>query len=85
MFESFEFYQEHSYDIPTLLSIATFIKRNNVSGKNILTVLRTANDVINLRAEINRLEQMKNNYLLNQHTNYKSLPPLGLPEHYYRY
>lgn len=43
MFECCEFYQEHSYDIPTLLSIANFIKRNNVDGKNIVNVLRTAN------------------------------------------
>ena len=29
MFESFEFYQEHSYDIPALLSINIFIKSHN--------------------------------------------------------
>jgi hypothetical protein len=34
MYESFEFYREHSYDIPALLSIVTFIKRNNISGKD---------------------------------------------------
>src|SRR5687768_11782276 len=38
MFESFEFYQEHSYDIPTLLSINNFIKSNNISGKDIARV-----------------------------------------------
>jgi hypothetical protein len=43
-----EFYEDFRYDIPTLLSIATFIKRNNVSGKDISNVLRTANDVITL-------------------------------------
>ena len=48
MFEAFEFYQEHSYDIPTLLSINNFMKRNNVSGKDIVNVLREANDILNL-------------------------------------
>ena len=90
MFESFEFYQEHSYDIPTFLSIKTYMDRNNVSGKDILHVLRTANKVINLnniivnlKTEIERLEQMKNNYSLKQNTNYQPLLPLGLPK--YRY
>ena len=91
MFESFEFYQDHSYDIPTLLSINTFMKRNNRSGKDIVNVLREANDVIklnqihaNLEAEIERLKQMKNNYTLNQNTNYQpELLPLGpLPRYY---
>jgi hypothetical protein len=48
MFESFEFYQEHSYDMPTFLSINSFMQRNNVSGNNIANVLREANDVNNL-------------------------------------
>ena len=52
MYECFEFYQEHSYDIPTFLSINTFMKRNNISGKDIVNVLRTANDVINLNQTI---------------------------------
>src|SRR5688572_2741754 len=56
MFESFEFYQEHSYDIPALLSIATFIKRNNISGKDIANVLKTANDVINLNQNYSNLK-----------------------------
>ena len=93
MYECYEFYQEHSYDIPTFLSINTFLKRNNIYGKDIVNVLRTANDVINLnqtiinlKAEIEKLKQMKNNYSLNQNTNnYQPLLPLGLPKHYYRY
>ena len=69
MFESFEFYQDHSYDIPTLLSINTFMKRNNISGKDIVNVLRSANDVINLNNSISNLksecetwQRVKNNY-----------------------
>ena len=75
MFECFEFYQDHSYDIPTFLSINTFLERNDIYGKDIVNVLRTANDVINLnqtilnlKAEIEKLKQTKNNYSLNQNT-----------------
>jgi len=91
MFESFEFYREYSYDIPSLLSINNFIKRNNMSGKDIASVLRTANNVnnlnqthSNLKAEIEGLKQTKNNYSLNKNTNYlPQLLPLGLPKYYY--
>src|SRR5215207_10892440 len=38
MFESYEFYQDYSYDIPTFLSINNFMKKNNVSGDNIANV-----------------------------------------------
>ena len=76
MFESFEFYQLYSYDIPTLLSIVTFIKRNNIFGSNIVNVLRTANDVVNLnqtysnlKTEINRLEQKKMSLLYYSQSN----------------
>ena len=91
MEECYDFYQDYQYDIPTLLSISNFIKRNNLDGKDIVNVLRTANDIINLnqnysnlKAEIEKLKQTRNNYLLNQ--NYKrnyQLPPLGpLPDYY---
>ena len=92
MYECFEFYQDHSYEIPTFLSINTFLERNDIYGKDIVNVLRTANDVINLnqtiinlKAEIEKLKQTRNNYSLNQNTlrNYQ-LPPLGpLPRYYY--
>ena len=66
------------------------MKRNNISGEDVVNVLRTANDVINLnqivsnlKADIERLKQMKNNYSLNQNTNYQPLLPLGLPKYYY--
>jgi transposase len=91
MFESYEFYQDHSYDIPSLLSINNFMKRNNISGKDIANVLREATDIINLnqtysnlKAEIEGLKQTKNNYSFNQNTNYlPQLLPLGLPKYYY--
>ena len=69
MFEAFEFYEDHSYDIPKFLSIHIFMKRNNISGNNIANVLREANNVnnsnqtfSNLKAEIEKLKQTKNNY-----------------------
>ena len=90
MYECYEFYKLFAHEMPSLLSIANFIKRNNVSGKDIANVLRTANDVINLnkiisslKTEIERLEQIKNNYSLNQKTNYQPLLPLGLPKYCY--
>ena len=90
MEDCYEFYQEHSYDIPTLLSINTFMKRNNISGNDIVNVLRTANDIINLHqtysnlnAEIKKLKRTRNNYSLNQHTMKNPFPPLGpLPRYY---
>ena len=91
MYECFEFYQEHSYDIPTFLSINNFLKRNDIYGKDIVNVLRTANDVINLnqtiinlKGEIEKLKQTKNNYSSNQNNMRNHyLPPLGpLPRYY---
>ena len=89
LYEAYEFYQEHSNDIPALLSINTFLGRNDINGKDIVNVLRTAKDVANLnqtlsnlKTEIDKLKQMKNNYTLNQNTNNQILP-LGLPKYYY--
>ena len=69
MFESFEFYQDHSYAIPTLLSINTFMTRNSISGNDIVNVLRSANDVItlnnsisNLKSECETWQRVKNNH-----------------------
>ena len=93
MEDCYDFFQMCQYNIPTFLTIDTFMKRNNISGPDIVNVLRKANDIINLNqtysnlnAEIEKLKQMKNNYTLNQNTNnYQPLLPLGLPKHYYRY
>ena len=93
MEECYDFFQQCQYDIPTMLSINNFIKRNNMSGKDIVSVLRTANYVnnlnqtySNLKAEIEGLKQTKNNYSLNKNINYlPHLLPLGLPKYYYGY
>ena len=88
MFESYEFYQDHSYDIPSLLSINNFMKRNNVYGNDIVKILRQIQDVISLNKMISNLkeefQQTKNYYSINQNTNYlPQLLPLGLPSYYY--
>ena len=91
MVECYDFFQMCQYNIPTLLSINNFIKKNNIQGKDIANVLRKANGVINLnqtilnlRGEIEKLKQTKNNYSLNQNTNnYQQPVPLGpLPRYY---
>ena len=48
MYECYEYYQDYIYEIPTILPLPNFIKRNILLGKDIANVLRTANDVINL-------------------------------------
>ena len=93
MFEAFEFYQENSYDIPRFLSINTFMKRNNRAGEDIVKVLHSVNDVINLnkvifnlKAEIEKLKQTKNNYSLNQNIMKNIQPvPLGPLPRYYKW
>jgi hypothetical protein len=84
MFEAFEFYQDHSYAIPTLLSINTFMKRNNISGKDIVNVLREANDVINLNNSISNLKLECETWqrVKNSHDN-APLEPLPKIDRYY--
>ncbi len=84
MHDCYEFYQECQHDLPTLLSINNFIKRNNVDGKDIANVLRQAKTTTNLQLhvtiiknEIARLKQTKSDY------NLRPLQPLGpLPRYY---
>jgi hypothetical protein len=80
MGDCYDFYQVFQNDLPILLPINNFMKRNNVSGNDIVNVLRQANDVTNLnqlcsniKNEIEKLKQIKNN-LQDFHNNY--YPPL---------
>ena len=91
LFESFEFYQENSDDMPTFLRINTFLKINNVYGTDIVNVLRTAKDILNLnktysnlKIEINNLEQKRMKLLYYSHPGY-SLQPLPLNKPNYNY
>ena len=88
----YNIYIEDEFHLDSLFRIYYFMLRNEIPIRDMENVLRTANDVINLnkiistlKAEIEKLKQIKNNYSLNQNTNYLPLPRLGLPEYYYRY
>jgi hypothetical protein len=77
MFESYEFYQDYSYDIPTLLSINNFMKKNNVYGNNVLNTLRHVKDLSTLQLsrsilkyEIAELEKNKNRQQFYQNNRY---------------
>jgi hypothetical protein len=84
MYECYEFYLECRNDLPTLLSINNFIKRNNAYGKDIANVLVQAKTIANLQLhltiiknEIARLKQTKIDYSL------RPLQPIGpLPRYY---
>ena len=91
MEDCYEFYQENSYDIPTFLRINNFLKLNNVYGKDIVNVLRTAKDILNLnktysnlKIEINNLEHKRMKLLYYSHPGY-SLQPLPLNKPNYNY
>ncbi|HSF49745.1 MAG TPA: helix-turn-helix domain-containing protein [Nitrososphaeraceae archaeon] len=93
MEDCYEFYQDHRYDIPTFLSIKNFMERNNISGNNdVVNVLRTAKDILNLnqtysnlKTETKYLEQ-KRMYLLDYSPRSPySLQPLPLNKPNYRY
>src|SRR5215217_5427145 len=91
MNDCYEFFQECQYDIPTFLSINSFVKRNNISGNDVLNVLRTANNIIhlnqtyyNIKQEIQALEQKKM-YLQYTPTSPYSLHPLPPNKPNYNY
>ena len=55
MYECYEFYHIFQFQIPELLSICSFIRKNQVDRRNIANVLKEAKDVYYLqsyRAEI---------------------------------
>jgi len=88
----YNIYTENEFHLDSLFRIDYFLLRNNIPIKDIEYVLHIAYDTAklhqthsNLKTEIEKLKQIKNNYSLNQNTNYQQLLPLGLPEHYYRY
>ena len=90
-FDCYEFYEIWQNDLPTLLSINNFMKRNNVYGKDIVNVLRTASDVntlnqtdYKLKTEIRSLEHKRMYY---SHSSYGLQPiPLNKPNYnYYHY
>ena len=88
----YQFYEMFQNDLHTLLPISNFMKRNNVSGTDILNVLRTAKDVINLnqtyynlKTEIKDLEQRRICLLDYSPRSPYSLQPLPLNKPKYNY
>jgi hypothetical protein len=88
----YNIYIENEFHLNSLFKIYYFMLRNEIPIQDMENVLLIAYDTTklyqthsNLKAEIEQLKQIKNNYSLNQNTNSRPLLPLGLPEHYYRY
>jgi hypothetical protein len=88
----YNIYIENEFHLDYLFKIDSFLLRNEIPLRDIENVLRIAYNTAklyqtrsNLKIEIEQLKQIKNNYLLNQNTNFKQILPLGLPEHYYHY
>ncbi len=92
MTKLYNIYVENEYHLDYLFKVYYFLLRNNIDFKNIENVLHIAFDTTrlyqthkNLTAEIEKMEQKKNNYLLNQNTmmkNHHQLPPMQpLPQY----
>ena len=65
MEDCYDFFQTCQYDLPILLSINNFMKRNNIDGKDILNILRQAKTIrdlqlnqVHLQNEITKLNFM---------------------------
>ena len=83
MYECYEFYQVFQSQIPELLAIGTFIRENNVDTRNISRILKEATDVYHLQSyrmeiknEIERFKQNKNNQQYSKNNLYYALKPL---------
>ena len=68
MEDCYEFYQVFRYEIPQLLAISSFIRRNKINISNISNIMKEAQDVNNLQLyrsrianEIERLKQIIKN------------------------
>ena len=63
MYECFEFYQMFRYQIPEILAIGSFIRKNQVNITNISNILKVAKDISHLqtyRSEIKyEIEKLK--------------------------
>ena len=83
MYECYEFYQVFQSQIPDILAISSFIRENNVDTRNISRILKEATDVYHLQSyrseiknELERLKQNKNNQQYSQNNFYYPLKPL---------
>jgi hypothetical protein len=71
MYEAYEFYKDCEYEIPRLLIINNFIKKNYININNIVDVFRHAKNMLGLQLhisilkyEIEQLKETKNGHSL---------------------
>ena len=69
MYEWYEFYQVFQFQIPELLAISSFIRKNNDDTRNISRILKEATDVSQLQSY---RTEIKN----HQNIQYYALKPL---------
>lgn len=79
----YNIYVQNEYHLDYLFRIYYFLLRNEIPIKDMENLLKRANDKINLnqtisnhKAQIEKLNQIKNNYSSNQNTNHKQLLPI---------
>lgn len=90
-YEAYEFYDIFQYEMPQLLAIGGFIRRNNIDTANISNILKYASNISNLQLyhnklqnEIDEWEREKKLYIAIQNNmNYQLAPIRPMPIHRY--
>jgi len=90
-YEAYEFYDIFQYEMPQLLAIGGFIRRNNIDTANISNILKYASNTSNLELYNNKLqnetaqlEREKKLYIAPQNNmNYQLAPIRPMPIHRY--
>lgn len=90
-YEAYEFYDIFQYEMPQLLAIGGFIRRNNIDTANISNILKYASNTSNLQLYHNKLqneiaewEREKKLYIANlNNMNYQLAPIKPMPIHRY--
>jgi len=90
-YEAYEFYDIFQYEMPQLLAIGGFIRRNNIDTANISNILKYASNTSNLQLYHNELqneiaewEREKKPYIAIQNNmNYQLAPIRPMPSHRY--
>jgi hypothetical protein len=90
-YEAYEFYDIFQYEMPQLLAIGGFIRRNNIDTANISNILKYASNTSNLQLYHNELqneraqwEREKKLYIANlNNMNYQLAPIKPMPIHRY--
>ena len=81
-YEVYEFYEDFRYEMPQLLSIGGFLRRNKIDTANISNILEYANNTYNLQSyhnklqnEIAELQREKKLYIAPQNNMYYQVVP----------